>query len=47
VLDVRGKVPGLDQAGFEQAAQAAGQGCPVSAAFRGNVAVSVHAQLES
>jgi lipoyl-dependent peroxiredoxin len=47
VLDVRGKVPGLDQAGFEKAAQAAGQGCPVSAAFRGNVAISVNAQLES
>jgi lipoyl-dependent peroxiredoxin len=47
VLDVRGKVPGLDQAGFEKAAQAAGQGCPVSGAFRNNVAISVNAQLES
>jgi osmotically inducible protein OsmC len=47
VLDVRGKVPGLDQAAFEKAAQAAGQGCPVSNALRNNVAISVNAQLES
>ena len=47
VLDVRGKVPGLDQASFEKAAQAAGQGCPVSNALRNNVAISVNAQLES
>ncbi len=47
VLDVSGKVPGLDQAGFEKAAQAAGQGCPVSGAFRNNVAITVNASLES
>ncbi len=47
VLDVRGKVPGLNQAGFEKAAQDAGQGCPVSNALRNNVAISVNAQLES
>jgi lipoyl-dependent peroxiredoxin len=47
VLDVRGKVPGLDQAGFEKAAQVAGQGCPVSNALRNNVAITVNAQLES
>src|SRR5437868_14275952 len=27
-LDVHGKVPGIDQAGFENAAQQAEQGCP-------------------
>ena len=47
VLDVRGKVPGLDQAGFEKAAQQAEQGCPVSNALRNNVAISVNAHLES
>lgn len=47
VLDVRGKVPGLDQAGFEKAAQQAGEGCPVSNALRNNVAITVNAQLES
>lgn len=47
VLDVRGRVPGLDQAGFEKAAQQAGQGCPISGALRNNVAISVNAHLES
>ena len=44
-LSVRGRVPGIDQAGFEEAAQAAGQGCPVSGAL--SVDISVDAQLES
>ena len=47
VLDVRGRVPGLDQASFEKAAQAAGQGCPVSNALRNNVVITVNAHLES
>jgi osmotically inducible protein OsmC len=47
VLDVRGRVPGLDQAGFEKAAQQAGQGCPISGALRNNVAISVNSHLES
>jgi len=47
VLDVHGKVPGLDQAGFEKLAQQAEQGCPVSNALRNNVAISVNAHLES
>jgi len=47
VLDVRGRVPGLDQAGFEKAAQQAGEGCPASGALRNNVAISVNAHLES
>jgi osmotically inducible protein OsmC len=32
-LTVRGKVPGLDAAGFEQAAQGAKENCPVSKAL--------------
>lgn len=45
-LDVQGKVPGLDTAGFEKAAQKAEQGCPVSNALRNNVAIRVNAHLE-
>lgn len=46
-LDVHGKVPELDEAAFQQAAQKAEQGCPVSNALRNNVAVHVNAHLES
>lgn len=45
-LDVHGKVPGLDQAGFESAAQTAEQGCPVSNALRNNVEITVNATLD-
>jgi len=44
-LDVTGKVPGISTAEFEQAAQAAGQGCPISTALKGNVAISIRAKL--
>ena len=46
-LDVRGKVPGLDEAGFEKVAQQAEQGCPVSNALRNNVQIRVNAHLEN
>jgi len=42
---VAGTVPGIDQAAFEQAAADAGDGCPISAALRGNVEVTVEASL--
>jgi osmotically inducible protein OsmC len=45
-LDVQGKVPGLDQAGFEEAARKAEQGCPVSNALRNNVEIRLKAHLE-
>ena len=45
-LDVVGTVPGLDDAGFDAAADAAKDGCPISRALAGNVEVSVHATLE-
>ena len=45
-LTVRGRVPGLDQSGFEEAARAAEQGCPISNALRGNVDIRVNATLE-
>jgi osmotically inducible protein OsmC len=44
---VSGRVPGIDQAAFEQAASAAGEGCPISGALRGNVEISVEATLEA
>lgn len=44
-LVVRGKVPGLDQAGFIKAAEAAKNGCPVSSLFKGNVTMELDALL--
>jgi osmotically inducible protein OsmC len=46
-LDVHGRVPGLDQAGFEQAAREGEQGCPISNALRGNVDIRLTATLDS
>jgi len=45
-LVVRGQVPGMDQAAFAAAAEAAKNGCPVSGALKGNVAVELDAKLE-
>jgi len=45
-LVVRAKVPGMDQAGFAAAAEAAKDGCPVSNALKGNVAFELDAKLE-
>jgi osmotically inducible protein OsmC len=45
-LKVRGKVAGIDQAAFQQAANAARDGCPVSKALHGNVAIKLQATLE-
>lgn len=45
-LHVRGRVPGLDQAGFEEAARAGEEGCPISNALRGNVEIRLTAELE-
>ena len=44
-LDVAGTVPGITAAEFEAAAKAAGEGCPISGALKGNVAVTVRARL--
>jgi osmotically inducible protein OsmC len=44
-LEVVGEVPGLAQAGFEQAAKQAEQGCPVSNALRDNVEIRLKARL--
>ena len=45
-LTVTGVVPGLDQAGFQAAAEEGEQGCPISNAIRGNVAITVTATLD-
>ncbi len=45
VLDVRGRVPGLDEEGFRSAAEQAEQGCPVSNALRGNVDIQLSTSL--
>jgi osmotically inducible protein OsmC len=46
-LEVRGAVPGLDQAGFAKAADGAKQNCPVSRALKGIPTVELVATLES
>jgi osmotically inducible protein OsmC len=43
---VSGRVPGIDQDRFSEAASAAGDGCPISGALKGNVEISVEATLE-
>lgn len=45
-ITVRGRVPGIDQARFEEAASGAKDGCPISGALKGNVELSVEATLE-
>ncbi len=45
VLEVRGRVPNVDEAGFQQAAEAAKDGCPISRALKGNVEMELDAQL--
>jgi osmotically inducible protein OsmC len=42
-LEVKGKVPGLDQAAFEKVANEAKDGCPISQMMKGNVQLSVKA----
>jgi osmotically inducible protein OsmC len=44
-LTVRGDVPGVDAAAFQQAAETAKDGCPISKALKGNVELSVEATL--
>jgi osmotically inducible protein OsmC len=45
-LTASGRVPGIDQSAFEQAAQEAGKNCPISRALAG-VQISVTATLTS
>src|SRR5437762_13966758 len=45
-LEVRGRVPNIDEAAFVKAAEAAKDTCPISQALKGNVDLSVKATLE-
>ena len=45
-ITVRGRVPGMTKADFLAAAESTRDGCPVSIALAGNVALSVEATLE-
>jgi len=42
-----GRVPGIDQAGFQQAAQAAKENCPISKALAAVPEITLDARLES
>ena len=44
-LEVRGRVPGLDEDAFAELARHADEQCPISAALRGNVEVRLTAAL--
>jgi osmotically inducible protein OsmC len=46
-LTVVGRVPGMDEAAFEEAAQQAKDGCPVSGALKGNVELTLDARLQN
>ena len=46
-LTVRGRVPGVDEDTFMQAAEGAKDGCPVSGALQGNVELTLDASLET
>jgi osmotically inducible protein OsmC len=45
-LTVAGRVPGLDEQGFQQAAEGAKAGCPVSKALAGVPEITLDASLE-
>lgn len=44
-LDLTAKIPGADKSKFEQAAQAAKAGCPISRLFQGNTNITLDAKL--
>jgi lipoyl-dependent peroxiredoxin len=45
-LSVRGRVPGIDEEGFREAAEGAKAGCPVSQALAGGPEITLEARLE-
>jgi osmotically inducible protein OsmC len=46
-LNARGRVPGMDEDTFARLAEDGERSCPVSNAIRGNVQISVTAELEA
>jgi lipoyl-dependent peroxiredoxin len=47
VLAVEGRVPGMDEGAFREAAEGAKDNCPVSQALKGNVELEVRARLSA
>ena len=47
VLEVHGRVPGIDADGFQQAVEQADQVCPVTNALRGSADIQVNATLDN
>jgi len=45
-IKVRGTVPGMTRADFIKTAEGASQGCPVSGALKGNLEITLDADLE-
>jgi osmotically inducible protein OsmC len=46
-LTVKGRVPGIDENAFREAAEGAKEGCPVSNALKGNVELELAVEFES
>ena len=46
-LTVKGRVPGIDENAFREAAEGAKEGCPVSNALKGNVELVLDVEFES
>ena len=46
-IEVLGRVAGIDQDAFADAASRAGEGCPISGALKGNLQISVKPRLDS
>ena len=46
-LTVKGRVPGIDEDAFREAAEGAKEGCPVSNALKGNVELELAVEFES
>jgi lipoyl-dependent peroxiredoxin len=46
-LTVVGTVPGIEEAAFKEAAEAAKENCPVSGALKGNVELTLDARLQN
>jgi len=45
-LTVEGDVPGIDEAKFNELAEGAKNGCPVSKAFEGNIPITLETRLK-
>lgn len=45
VIELEAKIPGIDEAAFQAAAEAAKENCPVSQALKGNVELELRARL--